>query len=199
MKTSRLLIAATVALCAAQVFAIADSAQFRFKKGINFSGLEDGTYSSYDSTRRYLGQDATYTAIKSKGFDHVRLAVDFRRYYTESSQTLKSSISNVDMVVDKCESNGLYVFLDFHGWATINTTNGTEKATFLKIWELVADHYKDRSDYVIFELLNEPHTTEGGNLDSTYLNALQAEVMPIIRQTNPNRLVLLAAAEWNGP
>ena len=199
MKTQALCLFLSLALCASRAFAIADSAKFPFKKGVNFSGLEDGTYSSYDYTRRYLGQDATYTGIKGKGFDHVRLAVDFRRYYNESSQTLESSISNVDMVVDKCETNGLYVFLDFHGWATINTTNGTDKAKFLKIWELVADHYKDRSDYVIFELLNEPHTTEGGNLDAAYLNELQAEVMPIIRQTNPNRLVLLAAAEWNGP
>ena len=195
MKTARVIAFVAVALCAAQVFAIADSAKFPFKKGINLSKLESWT----DTSAGYLAQDATYTGLKAKGFDHIRFPVYFRNYYDSSSQTLKSNISVVDGVLDKCEANGLYVFLDFHGWSSINTTNGTDKAEFLKIWELLADRYKNRSDYVIYELLNEPHTTKGGNLDATYLNALQAEVMPIIRQTNPNRLVLLAAAEWNGP
>ena len=40
MTTHRLHIAAAVALCAAQVFAISDSAKFPFKKGVNLSKLE---------------------------------------------------------------------------------------------------------------------------------------------------------------
>ena len=189
------LLAVVLACVAVQAFAIADAAKFPFKKGINLSKLESWT----DTSAGYLAQNATYTGLKAKGFDHVRFPVYFKNYYDSSSQTLKSKISVVDGVLDKCEENGLYVFLDFHGWSSINTTNGTDKADFLKIWELLADRYKDRSDYVIYELLNEPHTTEGGNLDATYLNALQAEVMPLVRQHDPNRLVLLAAAEWNGP
>ena len=195
MTTHRLHIAAAVALCAAQVFAISDSAKFQFKKGINLSRLE-----SWNTTSAgYLDQTSTYTGLKAKGFDHVRLPVYLRNYYNSSSQTLKDNMSTIDGILDKCEAAGLYVFLDFHGWSSINTTNGTDKAEFLKIWELVAARYKDRSDYVIYELLNEPHTTEGGNLDAAYLNELQAEVMPLIRKSDPNRLVLLAAAEWNGP
>ena len=183
---------AVIALCAAQAFGIADSAKFKFKKGVNLSRLED------NSSAGYLATASNYTTLKSKGFDHVRLPVDFRNFYDSSSQTLKSNISIVDGVLDKCEANGLYVFLDFHGWASINTSVSSQKTMFLKIWELLANRYKNRSDYVIFELINEPHTTEDGNLDAANLNALQAEVLPKIRATNPNRLVLLAVAEWNG-
>ena len=196
MKTQALCLFLSLALCASRAFAIADAAKFPFKKGINLSRLE-----SWNTTSAgYLGQDSTYTALKSKGFDHIRLPVYLKNFYDSSNQTLKeNNMLTIDAILDKCETNSFYVFLDFHGWSSINTTNGTDRADFLKIWELVAARYKDRSDYVIYELLNEPHTTEGGNLDAANLNALQAEVMPLIRQHDPNRLVLLAAAEWNGP
>ena len=194
MKIKSIVVAVALALCAAQVFGIADAAKFKFKKGINVSRLESWTTTSAG----YLGQDSTYTSIKAKGFDHLRLPVYLKNYYNSSSQTLKTNISVIDGILDKCEANGLYVFLDFHGWSGINTTNGTDRVDFLKIWELVAERYSNRSDYVIYELINEPHTNEGGNLDVAHLNALQAEVLPLIRQHDPNRLVLLAAAEWNG-
>ncbi|MBQ6137066.1 MAG: DUF2341 domain-containing protein, partial [Kiritimatiellae bacterium] len=195
MKIKSIVVAVTLALCAAQVFGIADAAKFKFKKGINLSKLESWT----DTSPGYLADNSTYTGLKAKGFDHIRFPVYFKNYYNSSSQTLKTNISVIDGVLDKCEANGLYVFLDFHGWSGINTTNGTDRVDFLKIWELLAERYKNRSDYVIYELINEPNTTEGGNLDVANLNALQAEVLPLIRQRDPNRLVLLAAAEWNGP
>ena len=61
MKANRLVIAVAAALCAAQAFAIADSAKFKFQKGINLSKLESWT----DTSAGYLGQDSTYTGIKS--------------------------------------------------------------------------------------------------------------------------------------
>ena len=195
MKTHAICLFLSLALCASRAFAIADAAKFPFRKGINLSRLESWTMTSAG----YLGQDSTYTALKQKGFDHIRLPVYLRNYFDRDNQALTSDMSTIDGILDKCEAAGLYVFLDFHGWSGINTTNSTDKADFLKIWELVSARYKDRSDYVIYELLNEPHDTEGGNLNAANLNALQAEVMPLIRQHDPNRLVLLAAAEWNGP
>ena len=170
-----------------------------FKRGINLQGLDGAEYSSGWGNTAYLGQDETYTNIKDRGFDHVRFPVDFRRYYDSSTKTLKSNMANVDMILDKIEAAGLYCVLDFHGWYNLNTSDATQKETFLTIWKLVAERYKDRSDLLVFELINEPHDTEGGNLNYVNLNALQNEVIPLIRQTNPTRIILAAAAEWNGP
>ena len=171
-----------------------------FKRGINLSGLEGENYSPWFwSGTAYLGKDETYTNIKNKGFDHVRLPVDLRRYYNADKKALKSNISDLDGILDRIEKAGLYCCLDFHGWATLNTADAAQKETFLTIWRLIAERYKDRSDKLCFELINEPHTTEGGNLDAVRLNALQAEVISLIRKTNPTRIILAAAAEWNGP
>ncbi|MBQ6136603.1 MAG: DUF2341 domain-containing protein, partial [Kiritimatiellae bacterium] len=188
----------SLALCSAQVLAIADSAKFKLKKGVNLSRLEYGSFAFGHVSADYLYKESTYTGLKAKGFDHIRLPVDFRNYYDRSSNALKSNIADIDSILDLCELHQLYVCVDFHGWTNINTDNATDKADFLNIWELVADRYKNRSDYVVFELINEPHTTDGGNLDVAKLNELQAEVLPLIRRTNPSRLVLLAAADWNG-
>ncbi len=50
-----------------------------------------------------------------------------------------------------------------------------------------------------FELINEPHTTEGGDLNEANLNKIQRKAIEIIRNITPMRTVVLAAAEWNGP
>ena len=169
-----------------------------FSHGINLSCME---YPWYFTMTTYwkMKKSRTYEDIVAQGFDHVRVPVDFRLYYDADKKELKKSfLRRLDSMIAKAETAGLYVCLDFHGWNNINTDKPEHKETFVTIWRLLAEHYKDASDYVIFELLNEPHTNEGGNLDSKRLNALQNETIAAIRETNPDRLILAATADWNG-
>ena len=141
----------------------------------------------------------TYEDIADAGFDHLRLSVDFRYLYNKEKNTLNPYLmKRVDTMLDKAEAQGLYVFLLSSGWGEINTEKNPEKAEeFEAIWRLLAERYRDRSDYLCFELLNEPNTQNGGNLDAAHLNPLQNKVIAAIRETNPDRLILATGPEWS--
>ncbi len=178
-----------------------------FSKGININGLEDDRLSSYITAGTdYLSQDVTYSNIVSAGFDHVRLPVDFRRYGVNSTYTaLNSTYMNssftgkVDAIIDKAIDAGLYVILDFHGWSDITVD---DIDNFVTIWGLVAEHYKDYSHMLSFELLNEPFNTDSTLLgkNPTQLNTAQAKAISAIRATgsnNADRLLICCTADGN--
>ncbi len=163
-------------------------------RGINLSGWE----SRFSSTS-YIAKESTYTNIASKGFDHVRIPIDFRNLYSASTGKLdETKMKSVDTAIDYAVSKGLSVLLDFHGWYNINISDATQKSTFVGIWTALSERYAGKSERLMFELINEPHDTEGGNLTASNLNSLQSEVIGIIRQKNPNRIIVAASAEWNG-
>ena len=119
MRIKSAVVSAALALCAAQS---AIAVKLPFLRGVNINQLEGSSYystSSYRSTY-YLSLDSTYSDIKAKGFDHVRLPVDFRNYYDSSTKAFKTSgnyrIADIDTVINKALNAGLYVTLDFHGW-----------------------------------------------------------------------------------
>lgn len=169
--------------------------EITLRRGINLSALEGkNKYEKY-----YLNQESTYVNIASKGFDHIRLPVDFRNYADEEGTLDDKKMQEVDRIIERANENGLVVFLDFHGWYDVNTAKGDDML-FLRIWKNVAERYKDydKNHMLIFELINEPHTTEGGNLDMKNLDKLQCAAVDLIRDVTPDRTVCVATADWNG-
>jgi endoglucanase len=60
-------------------------------------------------------------------------------------------------------------------------------------WAQLAERYRNEPNKVIIEMLNEPH----GQFDAATWNATIAEVLPVIRQTNPERNVIIGGVRWN--
>ena len=190
-----------------------------FRRGMNINGLEGTHYYTTDNSSSwwgggndnygyYLSVDSTYSDIKAKGFDHVRLPVDFRNYYDADTKTLKTSgtykITDIDTIINKALDAGLYITLDFHGWYIESDvansdadTEGTDANKLVTIWGLVADRYRNYSDKLNFEILNEPHVAAYN--PNSNLDKLQAKVLARIRQTNPTRLVLWAVSDSDQP
>jgi hypothetical protein len=207
MKTSRIVIAVAVALCAAQAFSathteVTTAPRLPFLRGMGFDGYYE------NRNRTWMTQPGVYSGLVAKGFDHVRLPVDFRTYSTYDSSTgdatLKETTSNgwgpgfstFDTVITNAINAGLYITLDFHGWFDIDPTNQTHRAQFKAYWKAVAERYKDYPNKLIFELANEPRASISY---SSQLNSLQKETVSIIRQTNPTRLILYAVPDANQP
>lgn len=170
-----------------------------FKRGINLMGLDKGPYSATNSYfgggTYYLSQDSVFTELVAKGFDHIRLPVDLRRYYNKDTGAFYTSgtydIANVDGVIRRALNAGLHVMLNTGGW-DVNGLDAQEKAYFLTIWEAVAAHYQDWPDTLSFEPLNEP---QKNHLPTATLNAVQSELVARIRKTNPDRLILLTTPD----
>lgn len=172
-----------------------ENAVLPFSAGINVNGLE-GDW-SYKRAMSILSDETTYENIKRQGFDHIRIPIDFRLIYSESTKSFnEKEIAKIDNVLDLVEKSGLYATIDFHGWYDITPRDKAAKETFLTIWGLVAERYKDRSELISFELMNEP----GMKLMSIKEhNDLQAEAIAVIRKTNPDRLIICAAPDGNQP
>ena len=167
-----------------------DDIEVNIQKGVNLSGLE-GVFPSHS----YIDSEKTFAQIVEKGFDHIRLPVDFRIYADENGVIKDSFYKRLDKIINTANSYGLAVMLDFHGWNDICLLN--DGKLFFSIWENVAEHYKDYSNMLMFELINEPHTTEGGDLDASYLKSLQEVAVKKIRAISPHRTIVLATANWN--
>ncbi len=169
--------------------------------------MESFSTDSYDkipSNISVFRSASTYENIASQGFDYVRLAVNFWRVYYDDNDNYTSEelLSAVDDAINNALKNDLYVMLDFHGWFYIGAEkNDTEE--FLYCWTQLAERYKNYSDKLVFELLNEPWYTNGKAqtyLSDSQLNTMQANAIKIIRNSggnNKTRLIVCCTADGN--
>jgi endoglucanase len=165
----------------------------KLMRGVNF-----GNYLEYKPGEP--AANATYTAhdfdlARSEGFDHVRLPVGWWIYCGPGPDfTITNAIfSKADFMVTNALNNGLAIIVDLHNFYDFyaNPTGFTNE--FHAIWRQVAAHYAAAPSNVAFELLNEPF-----NVATTALmNGVYAEAIRQIRQTNPNRTIIVGPGNYN--
>lgn len=136
-------------------------------------------------------------AIKAEGFKTIRIPVTWMNCLDSSNNIDSAFMSRVQEVVDYCINEGLYVVLNLHhdggengGWIR-NAQNDYAgvSAKYQKIWQQIADNFKDYSDYLVFESMNEV-TFSGYNDPSsdnyTTLNKLNQLFVDTIRASGSN-------------
>lgn len=161
-------------------------------RGVNLgNGLED---TKGDVWRRYP-LDEDFDKIRSLGFNLVRIPVNWaahsgraRPYEIEPEFLLR-----VDHVVRLALSKGLLVVLDFHQYIDASRSGDGEYDRFLGIWSNLSTYFKGLPETVFFEVLNEPN----GSLDGVRWNKWLADVLPVIRKDNPNRLLIVSGGRWS--
>lgn len=141
---------------------------------------------------------AMIDAIKAKGFKTVRVPVTWNGHFNSASPYTidKAWIDRVEEVVGYVIDNGMYAILNTHHdeWVTLTSSSQndvTDKIT--KIWTQIADRFKDYSDYLIFEVLNEPrlygtqYEWSGGTIEArNILNAYNLAIVNTIRNSGGN-------------
>jgi endoglucanase len=136
-----------------------------------------------------------FDLIKDAGFDFVRLPV---RWSTHAQQEPPYPIDpeflvRVDQVVNWAVEQDLAIILDFHHYEEIMKEPETHRDRYLGISKQLAEHYKDSPSNVLFELLNEPFDQLNASLWNEYL----ASSLAVIRETNPERDVIVGPVNWN--
>lgn len=136
-------------------------------------------------------------AIKAEGFKTIRIPVTWMNCLDSSNNIDAAFMSRVKEVVDYCINEGLYVVLNVHhdgstdgGWLRNAQNDYTNvSAKYQKIWEQIADNFKDYSDYLIFESMNEVAFNTSGNPTSdnyTTLNKLNQLFVDTVRASGSN-------------
>lgn len=174
----------------------------RLGRGINLPGVFDRAGAAVPDPPL---KAEYFKKIAGAGFRNVRLVIRWSSYAgQEAPFTIDEGfLKKVDWAVERCLANGLAPVLDFHYYPLISFT-GTEtsqedparnRARFLGLWRQVAEHYRNAPPEVMFGVLNEPSRP---NLGIDGWNKLVAETIPLLRQTNPNRTLLVQTANGGG-
>lgn len=132
------------------------------------------------------------------GFRHVRLPVRWEpeeRSMSEAPYTISADfLERIKAVVDKALAEGLMIIINMHHHEALYADPAAEKERFLAQWSQIATYFKDYPEGLLFEVLNEPH----GALTPQLWNTFFAEALAVIRQTNPDRTVLMGLANYGG-
>lgn len=154
-----------------------------------------------------LRLEPAFMELAAANFQTVRIPV---RWSNHAAVTADATLDEffaerVDSVVDAMLAKGVFVILNVHNYRQLtgkpvqNNEAPVDPAVveqrLLNIWAQLAKRYRNRSDRLLFEIFNEPV----GPLEGKKWNVLGAEALRIIRQSNPQRVVLFGPTQWNHP
>ena len=175
------------------------------------SSGEDGKPNQYGYWDNATPTAKLYQNLKTAGVNTVRICVTWGNYQTADPWTIDATyMAEVKQNVDWAEAAGLNVILNMHHdeyWQDIkqaasnNIINDTVKDRIQKTWKQIAENFKDKGDFLLFESFNEvqdgswgwgANLTDGGKQYKT-LNEWNQLVVNTIRATGGNN-----ATRWIG-
>lgn len=174
----------------------------KVKKELPFSkGLNLPQWLEYSRSNTMLYGKKDFENVKAMGVEVIRLPVWFE-VWNDGAPDYKISDDcwiYLDDAVSWCKELGMYIIIDFH-----NDCDGASKTdpniekVLLKVWPQVAERYKNQSEHVIYEIMNEPHL-KSGNLDADIKKwgSIQGKVLSAIRQIDKKHYVIVGGADWN--
>ncbi len=142
----------------------------------------------------YRIEDDHIKTIAHAGFDTIRVPVRWSAYAEKRAPyTIDPVIfARVDHVIETAESYGLNVIIDVHHYVDLFEYPQGHTERLKAIWQQIAAHYSSASDKLIFEMINEPHA----NMTPKITDRVNADILQIIRRTNPDRWVITGTANW---
>lgn len=175
------------------VTALTQTSAQHFTKGVNVTGwFQSGSAREIQFTM-FTKND--FEQIKSLGCDVIRLPINLH-YMTNGAPdyTLDPLFLNMlDQVVDWAEELEIHLILDNHTFDPSVDTSPDVIHPLKKTWAQMAEHFKNRSEYIYYEILNEPH----GIADATWAQ-IQQEVIDVIREHDTEHYIVVGGAGWNG-
>lgn len=178
--------------CAAQTPAPgsdAPAAAQQFRRGVNIIGYDP----IWNDPARGRFREKHFAEIRRGGFDFVRVNLFAFRHMDDQNRLDPEWLARLDWVVREATEAGLGVILDQHDFDACAKDLPACRVKLPAFWRQVAPRYRDAPGSVAFELLNEPH----GPLDAETWNAFFPELLAIVRETNPNRTVIVGPTRWN--
>jgi endoglucanase len=131
--------------------------------------------------------------IRDAGFQHVRLNLQAFSHMDGKNQLDPTWLSTLGALAREARDAGLMVILDEHDHQPCGEDLAACREKLLAFWEQVAPRFRNAPPSVLFEILNEPN----GQLTADAWNTLLAEVLAVIRRSNPHRTVVIGPANYN--
>jgi endoglucanase len=196
MKKLRVFIIASIAVFCLNLASTGQSVSandqcVKLGRGVNIIGYDKAFWQDYTKGRF---KEPYFKMIKDAGFSTVRVNLNPFSQMDEKYRINQHWLETLDWVVDKALKANLMIILDLHEYTTMADNPEAKKGMFLAFWKQIAPRYKDKPGNVVFEILNEPNQ----KLNVEMWNIFLADAVKIIRESNPNRTLIIGPANWNG-
>ena len=170
-------------------------AVIQMQKGINMGNtLEPPLETGWNNPE---AQEYYFDLYRDAGFDCVRIPVRWDKHTATQApfSVHQSWMDRVEEVVDWGLSRDLFIVINAHhdDWIKENYDNPDMRARFDSIWSQISVRFRDKSEKLILEVLNEPK-----GLTKSQNDDMHQRIISIIRKTNPTRLIIFQGNEWGG-
>lgn len=143
-------------------------------------------------------KEAYFDQYKEKGFTNVRIPVCWHMHTSETAPyTINATfLDSVEQYVDWSLARGMVTILNTHHekWLDDSSKFKAGLPRFQAMWTQIAERFAAKDQTLLFEMFNEPHL-----MTTSDLNAMYSAVFPIIRKTNPTRIVLFMGLKFGNP
>ncbi|MBK7106680.1 MAG: cellulase family glycosylhydrolase [Ignavibacteriae bacterium] len=167
-------------------------AQTPFTKGINLTGWFQEEKATLIHFGKYTKQD--FRNIKSLGCDVIRLPINLH-FMTDGAPNYYLDpifVQFLDSVVTWAEEININLILDNHSFDPAVSTNPNVGEVLIPVWQQMAEHYKNRSKLIFYEILNEPN-----GISRTIWNSTQQNVINAIREIDSVHTIIVGGTSWN--
>ena len=164
-----------------------------FTKGVNFTNWLEHRSAEAVNADLFTKQD--FINAKSLGCDVIRLPIHFERFcFAENDYRIpQKSLTILDNVAAWAEEVGLYVIFDFHNNCAADTVTPDDiEDTLTPVWTQLAQRYGEATDYLVYEIMNEPH-----GIDIALWNGIVERVFKVIRGIDKKHWIIVGGADWN--
>ncbi|WP_119081236.1 cellulase family glycosylhydrolase [Chitinophaga alhagiae] len=169
----------------------------------------------YDAWLANHATRADVDALKSWGFNSVRLPMHYNLYDTEKGFAL------TDSLLAWCKANSMYLILDLHAAPggqgndlNISDRDGSQPSLWeseahqratVSFWRKVAARYKDEPWIAAYDIINEPNfgfedpvNDKNGIKEkkNAPLRKLMMEITHAIREVDPHHIVIIEGNGW---
>lgn len=166
-------------------------------------GADETAWGNPRVTRELIKQ------ISRQGFNSIRIPVTWDNHVGPAPEYKidPAYLDRVAEVVGWARSENLYVLINVHhdSWVWISKMESNHDETLARynaIWKQIADRFKNESDKLSFESVNEPRFTDGGTTDEakaqSMLDELNLSFHKIVRDSggkNATRPLVLSTLE----
>ena len=177
-----------------------------FLKGVNLGGWIS-QFAKYDEEHFntfITEKDLEY--IASLGFDHVRVPVDYTILEDEEGNLKSTAFNHLDDCLNWCKKYNLNMVIDLHeiyGYSFDPSIVNNDRRKFFyddalqerffKLWDAIANHYKNDQGMLAFEPLNEVVLAEVCDA----WNEIVSKYVRMIRKITPDVYIIVGGVCYN--
>jgi len=164
-----------------------------FEKGVNFTNWLEHIPAEKVNENMFTKQD--FLNAKKLGCDVIRLPIHFERFcFPGNHYEIPGKILKIlDNVAAWAEEADIYVIFDFHNNCAADTFTPPDiEDTLTPVWTQLAERYKNATDKLVFEIMNEPH-----GIDIALWNDVIGRVFKVIRNIDRKHWIIVGGADWN--